>query len=249
MTSKDYAKISVEAYALLESLLVRHYKKSYEESYQILRKKIEAKFLGKDTNIKYRAMLIDNLEDLVQTVILRLVAINSKSLAEKKEAIRNPELMAYKITELVYLEELRQIRKRLTELAIDDESPEKKALPLSQPASDEIEAIIKEIIQECYDACVESLPVESKDLFLAYYPNIILDPKELVARRKQLAQEEAEMTPAQAQGRTPEQEARTINNLQSKVNKLRKSHVEECVRKCVEAKQSRHVRLNYLSQR
>lgn len=233
---------------MLEPLLVEYYKKSYEESYRTLRGKIEAKLRGKDTNSSYRSMLIDNLEDLVLTVIFRLISINSKSLAEKGERIRNPELMAYKITELVYLEELRDIRKRLKERPIDDNGSEKKPLQIPQPTGDEVQAIMNDIVRECYTASLNRLPSESRDLFLAYYPNVKLDSQELVSRRKRLANEEAGMTQRQVQSRTPEQEDRILNNLQSKVNKLRKIHVEEFVKKCVEAKRSRHTRLHYLSQ-
>jgi len=248
MTFKDHEKVFAEAYEMLEPLLVGFYNKSYEESYHILRDKIEAKLRSKDININYRSMFIDDLEDLILTVIFRLISVNNKSITEKGERIRNPELMAYKITELVYLEELREIRKRLQDRPIDDNGSDKKTLQIPQPTGDEIQAIMNDIVQECYNACLKRLPSDSRNLFLSYYPNIKLDSKELVARRKQLANEEANMTQTRAQNQTPEQEDRIINNLQSKVNKLRKIHVEEFVKKCVEAKGSWHTRLNYLSQ-
>jgi ribosomal protein L30/L7E len=248
MSYKDHEKISAEAIKMLEPLLVDYYRKPYQESYQLLRRKIEANFRGKDTNSKYMSIFIDDLEDLISTVILRLVSINSKSLKEKGERIRDLESMVNKITDYVYREELRAIRKRLKEQLIDENDPENKTPSLPQPIDDEIQTIRSEIIKRCYEDCVERLPAKIKDVFRAYYPKTRLDPKELVATRRRLATEVAGMTLAQSQRLTPEQAERTLNNLQSKVNKWRRSHIEECVKKCVEAKESQHPRLNYLNQ-
>jgi hypothetical protein len=248
MSPKVHETITPEAHQMFEQLLVKYYEKSYEESYQILREKINLIFRSKDTNKKYRPILIADLEDLTLTVIFRLISINDKSLREKGERIRDLELMANKIADFVYREELRVIRKRSNEQPIDKNDFNSKSLLIPQLVDDEIQATKKEIIRKCYEACIEKLPAESKALFQAYYPNDVLTPKELVARRKRLANEVAGLTEAQAQTQTPRQEARTLNNLQSKVNKLRKRHIEECVRECVEAKASRHPRLNYLNE-
>lgn len=231
---------------MLEPLLTDYYGKSYEESYQLLRKSIEARFRSKDTNSKYRAILLDELEDLILTVILRLLSISSKSLNKKGERIRNPELMSSRIADFVYQEELRAIRKRLNETPIDEDDSEGKAPPIGQAIDGEIQAIENEIMRKCYAQCLGDLPAHIAAVFRAYYPDAVLDAGELVAVRKRLANEEAGLTEAQAQSQTPEQQARTLNNLQSKVNKWRKTHVEECVKKCVEECESRHPRLNYL---
>jgi hypothetical protein len=249
MTSKEKEKITAEAYELLESLLVEFYGKPYAEGHRILTGKIERKFRGKQTNFLYREMFIDNVEDHVETVISRLAYFNCNSIKVKGEKVRNPESVSYKIADMFYLEEMRRIRKYLDEQPIDGGRPGGRPLPLPQPTDVEIESIVNEIIQECYDACVEGIPTEARKVFLAYYPNSTLEPRELAARRRQLANEHAGMTRAQAQALTSEQEDRKNNNLQSKVNKLRKDHVEECVRKCVEDKTAQHVRLNSLSPR
>jgi DNA-directed RNA polymerase specialized sigma24 family protein len=248
MNSREHEKISAEAYARLEPLLAGHYRKTYEESYQILKGKIEAKLRGKDTNAAYRPMLLDSLEDLVQIVLFRLASINDRLLRESGEPVRDPELMAYKITERVYSEELKKLQRRLNELPIDAPRPGQGPLPLPQPASSGVQAAIAEIIQDCYDACLEKMSAEARRLFLAYYPDTGLDPQELTARRKRLAFEEAGLTQAQAQRLTPAEEGRIVNNLQSKVNKLRKGHVEDCVRECTEAQKARDTRLSYLAQ-
>jgi hypothetical protein len=249
MNPKVHEKITPEAHEMFEQLLVTYYKKSYEESYQILRGKIKVIFRSKDTNRKYRSILIADLEDLTLAVIFRLMSINSKSLKEKGERIRDLESMVNKIADFVYKEELRAIRKRLNEQPIDKNDSESKTLSIAQrKIDDEIQTIKNEIVRKCYEACVEKLPAESKALLRAYYPNVILTPKELVVMRKRLANEAAGLTQAQAQSQTPRQEARTLNNLQSKVNKLRKRLIEECVRECVAAKEARHLRLNYLKQ-
>jgi hypothetical protein len=181
-------------------------------------------------------------------VIFRLISINSKSLKEKGEKIRDLELMANKITDFVYREELRIIRKHLDERPIDNNDSESKTLLVSQPIDDEIQTIKSELLRKCYETCVERLPAHNKEVFLTYYPDTRLAPGELIARRKRLANEVAGLTQAQAQRQTPEQAERTLNNLQSKVNKWRKSYIEECVKKCIEAEVSRHPRLNYLNQ-
>lgn len=248
MSPKEQEKISPEAYEKLEALLVGYYQKPYEESYQILSKKVEARLLSKQINIKYRALLINDLEDLIQAVFYRLASVNSESLTKTGEEIRNPELMAYRITGFVFREKMKEIRKRLKEQSIDDDDSEKKPIQLRQSTSHQVQAIIEEIIQECYDACLESLRTGIRDIFQSYYPKIQLEAKELVARRRRLAIEKAGLTEAQAQSQTPEQEHRIINNLQKNVHTLRGRHVEDCVRECVEAKKSRHMRLNYLSQ-
>jgi hypothetical protein len=247
MNSKDHEKISAEACHMLEPLLVEHYKKTYEESYELLRRKIQSSFRGKDINSKYRSILINDLEYLVLTVILRLISINSKSLMVKGERIRDLEAMVNKITDLVYREELKSIRKRLVEQPIDESNPASNTPPIPQSIDDEIQAIKKEIIQDCYDACVDNLSDSKKAIFRAYYRNDISDSKELIAARKRLANEVAGLTPAQSQSQTPKQEIRILNNLQSQVNKWRKSTIEDCVKKCVEVKISQHQRLNYLS--
>jgi hypothetical protein len=246
MTSKKREQITAEAYEMLERLLVGHYGKPYEESHRILARKLEKKFRTKNTDVKYRSMFFDKVEDLVEAVIFRLAGINRKSLQEKGEMIRDPELMSYKIAELVYREERRKITSRLGDLPIDDDHREGRPLALPQPVTAEAESIVNEIIQECYDACVDKLPVEARQVFTAYYPKVKLDPQELKARRRRLANEQAGV--GQTQSLTPEEEYRIINNLQSKVNKLKKNEVEKCVVSCTEDKSSRHVRLNFLSQ-
>jgi chorismate mutase len=227
--------------------VVDYYKKPYEESYQLLRKKLAAKFRGKDTNSKYSSILLGDLEDLILTVIFRLISINSK-LLKKGERIQDLELMANRIADFVYQEELRAIRKRLDEPPLNENDPESKTPPIPQRVDDEIQAIKGEITRKCYEICVERLPADNRRIFQDYYPNVALDPKQLVARRKRLANEVAGLTPAQAERQTPEQEERTLNNLQSKVNKWRKTYIEQCVKKCIEAEASRHPRLNYLNQ-
>lgn len=100
----------------------------------------------------------------------------------------------------------------------------------------------------CYDSCVEKLPAQVKTVFRAYYTDVVLEPQQLIAERKRLAKEVAGITEAEARNLTPEQELRTLNNLQSKVNKWRKNLIEDCVTRCVAVQESRHWRLNYLSQ-
>lgn len=248
MNPKDHEKISPEAHQMFERLLVEYYKMTYEESYQLLRGKIKAIFLSKDTNSRYRPILLADLEDLMLSVILRLMYINLRWVRETGQGIRDPELMLNKIAGFVYKEELKAIRKRLNEQPIKEDDSVGRTPQIPQPINGEIQALRNQIRRKCYAACVEKLPARIKAVFRAYYPNVSLSPEELVAVRRRLADEVAELTQAQALSRTPEQEARTLNNLQSKINKWRKSHIEECVRKCVEAKQSRHTRLNYLDE-
>jgi chorismate mutase len=117
-----------------------------------------------------------------------------------------------------------------------------------QQVDAEIRAIKDEIMKRCYHTCVEKLPTRIKAVFRAYYTDLVLEPRELIAERKRLANEVAGITELEAQSLTPEQELRILNNLQSKVNKWRKSLIEDCVKKCVAEQESRHSRLNYLSQ-
>lgn len=248
MASKDHEKISAADLELLQPLLVEYYEKPYQESYELLRKKIEARFRYKDTNSQYSSMLMDNLDDLVLTVVLRLISVNGKLLTRKAEKINDLELMANKIADLVYREELRSLRARLRDQPLDDTDTERSAPALAQQVHDEIRAIRAEIMKSCYDSCVDRLPARIKSVFRAYYTDVVLEPKELIAERKRLAKQEAGMTEAEARQLTPAQEVRTLNNLQSKVNKWRRSLVEMCVTKCVAAQESTHSRLNYLVQ-
>jgi hypothetical protein len=248
MGFKDHEKISAADLEMLQPLLVEYYQKPYQEGYELLRKKIEARFRLKDTNNKYSPVLMADLDDLVLTVVLRLISINGKMLTRKAEKINDLELMANKIADLVYREELRALRLRLRDQPLDEDNSEHKAPPLAQQVHDEIRAIRKEIIKNCYDSCVAKLPAQIKSVFRAYYPDAALEPQELIAERKRLANEVAGITEAEARNRTPEQELRTLNNLQSKVNKWRKSLIEDCVTRCVAAQESRHSRLNYLNQ-
>lgn len=248
MNPKDHEKISPEAHQMFERLLVEYYKMTYEESYQLLRGKIKKIFLSKDTNSRYRIILLADLEDLTLSVILRLMDVNLRWVKETGRGIRDLELVLNRVAGFVYKEELKAIRKSLNAQPIEGDDSAGRTPQIPQPINDEIQALQNQIRRECYAACVEKLPARIRAVFRAYYPNVSLSTEELVAARRRLADEVAGLTQAQARSRTPEQEARTLNNLQSKVNKWRKSHVEECVRECVEAKQSRHARLNYLAE-
>ena len=248
MGSKDHEKISAADVEMLESLLFAFYQKPYRESYELLRKKIEDRFRYKDTNSKYSSILMADLDDLVLTVILRLISINSRLLKRNGAPINDLELMVNKISNLVYREELRALRKRLRELPLDEDDSEFKTPQLVQQVDAEIMAIKKEIMKGCYHSCVEKLPDRIKAVFRTYYTDAVLEPKELIVHRKRLANDVAGLTEAEAQQLTPQQELRILNNLQSKVNKWRKIHIEECVQKCVTTHESRHSRLNYLIQ-
>jgi hypothetical protein len=248
MNSKDHEKIDPEDHQMFEQLLVEHYKKPYEDSYQLLRERVKAIFRGRDTNVKYRAMLFDDLEDLTLSVIFRLMYINGRAIKEKGEKIRDLESMVRKIADFVYKEKLKAIRKRLNDQPIEENDSAGRALTMRQRIDDEIQAIQDQIRRDCYAACVEKLPNRIKDVFRAYYPNASLSPGELIALRRRLADEAAKPTQAQARKQPPEAEARRLNNLQRKVHKWRKGYVEGCVRKCVEEKQSRHSCLNYLNE-
>lgn len=248
MGSKDHEKISAADIEMLEPLLFEYYKKPYEEGYELLRKKIEERFRYKDTNSKYSSILMADIDDLVLTVVLRLISINSRLLRTKSERINDLESMANKISDLVYREELRALRARLREQPLDDDDSEYQAPPLVQQVDAEIRAIKEEIMKGCYQSCVDKLPARIKAVFRAYYTDAALEPKELVAERKRLANEVAGLTEPEVERLTPQQEVRILNNLQSKVNKWRKNVVEECVKKCVTAQESRNSRLAYLSQ-
>jgi len=204
MALKDHEKISPANIELLEPLLVEYYKKPYQESYELLRKPIESRFRNKHTNSNYNPMLLADLDDLVLTVVLRLININSKMLKTKGERINDLESMANKITDLVYREELRALRSRLKEQPLDEEDDSKhKSHPLAQRVDNEIRAIKKEIMKSCYDSCVETLPVRIKTVFRAYYTDLTLEPQELITERKRLANKEAGITEAEAQSLTP----------------------------------------------
>jgi hypothetical protein len=248
MGSKDHDKVSAEDIQLFDSLLVDYYAKPYLESYHILRNRIEGRFRAKNTNIKYVSLLMADLEDLTLTVVFRLMYISGKLFRAKAERINDLELMANRITDFVYQEELKAIRSRLKEQPIDHSESEPTTPPISQPIGDRIQMIKSEIARDCFEACLERLPASIKDVFRSYYTDESLSPRDLVAMRKRLANEVAGLTPAQAKAQTPEQQFRTLNNLQSKVNKWRKSDIDQCVRDCAEAKESQHPSLNYLSE-
>jgi DNA-directed RNA polymerase specialized sigma24 family protein len=243
MTSKKREEMTVEAYELLERLLVGHYGRPYEESHRMLARKLEDKFRSKYTNFKYRNMFFDRIEDLIEEVVYRLARINSKSVEESGEMIRDPELMSYRIAELVFREERRKMDSRLTDQPIEDNK--KGAFTLTQPADADAESVLNEIVQECYDACVDKLPDDAGKVFRGYYPDVKLDPQELTARRKRLARELAGVS--QTQHLTPEEEDKIMSKLQVKVYRLKTNKVEGCVTSCTEDKSSRDVRLSLLS--
>ena len=248
MAFKDHEKISAADLELLQPLLVEYYEKPYQESYELLRKKIEARFRHKDTNSQYSSILMSNLDDLVLTVVFRLISINGKLVTRKAEKINDLELMANKVADLVYREELRAVRKRLRDRPLEEDDAERSGPVLAQQVHDEIRAIRAEIMKRCYDSCVENLPARIKSVFRAYYTDVVLEPQELIAERKRLAKQVAGITETEGQNLTPEQELRTLNNLQSKINKWRRSRVEDCVTECVATHESSHSRLNYLLQ-
>lgn len=248
MGHKDHEQPSAEDYKLFEELLVAYYGKPYAEADKLLRGKIMAFFRGKDTNPNYRSVLLRELDYLTSNVVFRLISFNGWSHRERGEGIRDVELMARRMAGFVYKEELGRIRRRLPEQTVDDGERKDNHPWLRQPVDDEYRSVESEILKKCYEDCLERLPARRKAIFRAYYPDVGLDPSELNAARMRLANEEAGVTPEQARQQTAQQAGRILNNLQSKLNKWRKRHVEQCVKKCVEAKQARHPALSFLKQ-
>jgi hypothetical protein len=205
------------------------YQEPWEESYNRLRRDIEIRFLRKDTNRKYKPLLISNMDDLVITVVLRLIRINSK-LRHAGEEIKNFYAMLENRIDHVYHEELRRIFKHAGSTSRDDAS----AFETPEP-SDPIDRRIEEeeeraIINRCYKECLGKLPEHVLSIFLEYYGKETLTPKERTAARIRLAVKVADISAAEE---TPERLKRAKNNLDSMISKWRRNHLDPCKDSCL----------------
>ena len=240
---QDHQELAEADFAKFDDLLreVNGNEKRTDECYQILRQRIRRLFLQKDTNSRYRSALQNDLEDLIELVISRYTSFNRRSPKTLDQKVADFEKTLKGITRRVYLEELRKLRRYPQPITIPCTSHE-----LPQPQDNQMRGIMSEIRLECYYKCLKNLPQRIGKLFMRYYPNHRVAPQALAAMRLELADEES----GQDRGptRTPEQQYRSLNNLQSKLHKWRTNELAECVRRCVEETAARNIELNYLKQ-
>lgn len=246
MSYKDHEKLSEEDFRCFDQFLTEHYQQPLAEGYERLRGAIRKRLEGTDTNRRYRPRMMSDIDDLISTVIFRLASINGK-LQRKGEQIRDLDLMLKKIVVFVHREELRRLRWPSAPLGAGG-SDASDPLPLPQPVDDEVSAAERQIWHDCYVECLDGLPEKIKTLFLRYYPDLHVEPKELGALRRRLAGEEAGDEEEDGKRRSQEPSGRELNNLQSKVNKWRSGRLEDCMRRCAAVRRSRHVELEYLRQ-
>ncbi|HJQ32223.1 MAG TPA: hypothetical protein VJ866_08595 [Pyrinomonadaceae bacterium] len=238
MSYKDHEKLSEGDFESFGLFLTEHYRQPLEESYESLRRAIWKLLEGTDTNRRYRPqMLTTDVDDMISAVTYRLISIYSQ-LRRKGEPLLDLNKMLRKIVYFVHREELRELRPSAPPRP---DGPDVSDPPLPQPVEGVVSGVEREIEHDCYDECLGKLPEHIQELFLSYYPDSRVEPKELVAQRRRLAGE--------ADGEhTLKSSERKLNNLQVKVNKWRIGRLEDCMRRCAEARRDSHVGLEYLKQ-
>jgi len=237
MSDKELAEMSEKDLEQLVKLLTTFYKKEWEESYGLFKRDIEKLILGRDTNPKYRSLLVDELADLVATVALRFSKINRKSLEDGRK-IEHFYGLLNKMAEYVYREWLRRIRKPIDSL--DDPSftgEPSTSVGFDKELEDREERAIK---LKCQMKCLASLKQSRLDLLLEYYGVLRLPPKERTAARVRLALRLANISPAEA---SPEQIEKKTSNLNKNVSVYRSTDLKPCMEKCLKREHSRSRRL------
>ncbi len=246
MSYKDHEKLSEEDFERFDEFLTKHYQQPLEEGYARLRHTIGKLLEGRDTNRRYRPLLMADIEDLISTVIFRLVSIIAKLHRERGGPLRDLKPMLNKIVGFVHREELRRIRRPAPPSPDGPDSGQPPALP--KPVDDEVRAIEQQLEAECYDECLKALPEHIRTLFRRYYPSQHLLHTELGSLRRKLAVEESRASDGEASGPVREPSERVLNNLQIKIHKWRTGRLEDCMKRCMEARRARHVELEYLRQ-
>jgi RNA polymerase sigma factor (sigma-70 family) len=220
---------------IFEARLVEFYKTTMDEGYARLRRHIEKSF---------PPSRFVNYDELIDATITRLIG-KTGEFDQKGTRIANFEAMATRIAQYIKHEDYNRKRVR-KDTPIDwDSAGDPGALKSSEPRAtvdNEIQAIEKEMMSECFMNCANTLPPDERDLLLEYYRD--LPPKELAELRLKLAIKEA----GGVRGATPDEIHRQLNNLQSKVKKLRDKRVDDCVINCVKNKKANHMRLQYMYQ-
>lgn len=228
--SKKFSKRLMDFYEASEDV-------SYQRLVAYIRKRLSQLFQG--TRSDLRPLLENDIDDLIEETIERLVRINAKPV-QKGGEIENIEAMATTVAGFIYKEALRDALKPRPLVIEETDSPDGAGLTETTGAADgEIEQIEMEIKRECYKDCLKKLPEEIQTLFAIYYTEKHTSPEELADLRMGLAE---------AQGAAGAQPKRKLNNLQKKVWEWREKKLKDCVLNCFEGKTARHARLAYLKE-
>lgn len=229
MGHDELKNLSAADLSLFEERLTAFFKLSVDESFVQLRKHLENRFLR-----------LPNCDELVDTTISRLI----RKVAEyERRGERIVDLTAFSLRMAsLIVREFDRAKKRALPLEPDapmNSETTSRPVELRYRPDTDIHAIEKEIEIDCMKSCLQELPSDKQALLLEYYPDDSVKPQEKKERRERLAVREAGDPPGTVAS------ARQINNLHVKVSKLR-SKLNECLKKCRNAKKSRDRKLAFL---
>lgn len=224
MSKIEFEGISDEDFKRFEELLVRFYQKPWEESYAQFTKEIRARFVRKDIRPSLRPHFINNMNELVGSVVSRFIKINSKLERAGKQIDSFYGMLEDRIYH-VCQEEIRKLSRESYNVD-DSEIPTQTESIDKTLENDERRAIAV----RCYRKCFEQLPAHIQDIFREYYEVEHLSPSERSKKRQVLAIRVANVDPQEV---TPKQLRRLKNNLESMICKWRTKHLDPCKERCL----------------
>lgn len=232
MLKNEFDGISEEEMEDFKAIVVQFYGKPWGEAYPLLTKEITDRLRRKDTNRSYRAPLINDVEDLVMSVVARLIKINGKLRRAGNEILNFQAMLENRIGH-VYHEELRRLLRAARAVEIDRIDVVSPTALIDREMEDGETRAIK---AECHQRCLDELPEHVLEIFLEYYDVGGLTPAARTEARRRLALRVAGIAPSAA---TPEAAAAAKRNLDSMLSKWRRNTLARCNDKCLK---ERHLR-------
>lgn len=208
------------------ALLVQHYGKPWEEAYAQLMKEIEERLRRKDTNKNYRPYLMTDIDDLVVSVVARLIKVNGKLRRAGKKIITFGAMLENRVRH-VYHEELRRLSVAAHMLDVDDTDVASQAILMDREMEEEE---TRRLEVECYKRCLDELPEHVLNIFLEYYDMDGVPPGARADARRKIALRAEGISP---EGATPEEVTGAKGNLDSRLSKWRRNTLAPCKDKCM----------------
>lgn len=229
MLKNEFDGISEEDMEAFKALVVQFYGKPWEEAYALLTKEITDRLRRKYNNTRYRSHFSSVEEDLVSSVVARLIRVNGKLRRAGKEILNFHAMMEDRIGH-VFHEELRRLFRPVRPVEISDldiASP----TPLINREMEENET--RRLEAECHNKCLDKLPGHVLEIFLEYYDVDGLTPTERADARRRLALRVTGICLTEA---PPEAAATAKRNLDSMLSKWRNNILAPCKDKCMKSR-------------
>jgi len=229
MLKNEFDGVTEEDMEYFQELLVKFYEKPWEEAYTQLTEEIEERLRRKDTNKNYRSRLTADLDDLIISVVARLIKVNGKLRRAGKEILNFYAMLENRIHH-VYHEELRRLSVSARMLDVDEMDVASQTASIDREM-EEREAWALEV--NCYKRCLDELPEHVLNIFLEYYDMDGVPPAARADARRKIALRVAGIS---AEDATREEVANAKGNLDSMLSKWRRNTLTPCKDKCLKGK-------------